>query len=92
MAALHVVGEDLELGLVAHRGVLGEEERRRHHLAVGLLCVRAHDDLALEDAARAVIDRRLEQLAALAARHGMIDDERHIRMAVAIEHADAVRA
>src|SRR4029077_11480419 len=90
MAALHIVGENLELRLVVHRGVLRKEERRRHHLAVGLLCVRAHDDLALEDAIRALVDRRLEELAALTAGHRMVDDERHIRMAIAVQHPDAV--
>ena len=63
---------------------------RRHHAAVGLLRVRADDDLALEDARRLVVDHRLEQLAALAMRHRMVDDERRVGMLAAAEHGGAV--
>ena len=78
MAADHVVGIDLELGLGVELRLLRQHERLRHLLAVGLLRVGAHDHLALEDAARAVGQHALEQLAALAARHRMIDDQRGV--------------
>ena len=39
VAALHVVGEDLELRLVVGLGALGQQQRLRHHLGVGLLRV-----------------------------------------------------
>ena len=37
VAALHVVGKDLELRLVVGFGALGQKQRPRHHLGVGLL-------------------------------------------------------
>ena len=51
VAALHVVGEDLQLRLVVGLGGLRQQQRVRRHPGVGLLRVRAHDDLALEHAA-----------------------------------------
>ena len=89
MAADDVVGEDLELGLgVGFRG-FRQEERVRHHLAVGLLGVRAHDDLALEHRARLAIERGLEQLAARAADGRVVDHERRIEMALAARETRA---
>ena len=41
VAALHVVGEDLQLRLVVGLGLLGQQQRLRHHLGVGLLRVAA---------------------------------------------------
>jgi len=51
MAALHVVGENLQLRLVVGLGVVGEHQRMRGHFRVGLLRAGLNDDLALEDAA-----------------------------------------
>src|SRR5436853_7420179 len=48
MAAGDVVGEDLELRLAVGLGLVGQQQRPRHHLAVGLLRVLAHDDAPLE--------------------------------------------
>ena len=41
VAALHVVGKDLELGLVVGLGLLRQQQRVRRHLGVGLLRVAA---------------------------------------------------
>ena len=83
MAADHVVGEDLELRLGIELGRLGEQQRLRHLLAVGLLRAGRDDDLALEHAARLVVEHALEQLAARAARHAMIDHQRRVAMLLA---------
>ena len=80
VAAHHVVGEDLELGLGIELGRLGEQERLGHLLAVGLLRVGRDDDLALEHAARLAVEHGLEQLAAGAAGHGMLDEQRGVAM------------
>ena len=87
MGALHVVGEDLEFRLVVHGAALGQEQRRRHHAAVGLLGVGRHDDLALEDAGRLAVDDGLEQLAAVAMGHGVVDHQRRVGMLPALDHA-----
>ena len=83
MAAHHVVGEDLKLGLRIELGRLGEQKRLGHLLAVGLLGVRRDDDLALEDAARLAVEHGLEQLAARAMRHRMLDEQRRVAMLTA---------
>ena len=67
VAALHVVGEDLQFRLVVGLGLLRQQQRMRRHLGVGLLRVRPHDDLALEHAAALAVEHRLEHLAAVAA-------------------------
>ena len=51
--ALHVVGEDLELRLRVDERLAREEQVLVRLLRVGLLRVGAHEDLAVEDAARA---------------------------------------
>ena len=75
MAADHVVGENLKLRLRIELGRLGKKQRPRHLLAVGFLGAGRDDDLALEHAARLVVENALEQLAARAARHAMLDQE-----------------
>ena len=45
VAALHVVSEDFQFRLVVGLGLLGQQQRPRHHLGVGLLRALAHDDL-----------------------------------------------
>ena len=75
-----VVGVDLELGLGIELRIRRQHQHLRHLLAVGFLRVRPHDDLALEDAARLVLQHALEQLAANAGRHRMIHDERRIHV------------
>ena len=45
-------------GLEANSAVVGEEERLRHHLGVGLLRAGVDDDLALEGAVGLAVDRR----------------------------------
>src|SRR5512143_2728509 len=89
MAAHHVVGEDLKLGLGIEFGRLGEQERLGHLLAVGLLRVGRDDALALENAARLAVEHGLEQLAAGAMRHGMLDEERGVAMLAAAQEERA---
>ena len=81
MAAHHVVGEDLKLGLGIELRRLREQQRLRHLLAVGLLRVGRDDDLALEHAARLVVEHGLEQLAARATRHAHARPEASCRNA-----------
>ena len=92
MAALDVVGEDLELRLVVGLGRLRQQQRVRRHLGVGLLRVRAHDDLALEDAAALVVEHGLEHLAAGAVVRGMVGDQRGVGVLAALEQARAADA
>src|SRR5262245_33962373 len=80
MAADHVVGENLELGLAIELGRLGQKQRSRHLLAVGLLRARGDNDLALEYPARIAVEHALEELATHAMRHAVLDQERRIAM------------
>ena len=64
VAAGDVVGEDLELGLVVGLGFVREQQRPRHHLAVGLLRIGTHDDAALEHRMGAIVDHGAEHFAA----------------------------
>src|SRR5262245_35599415 len=80
VAAHHVIGEDLKLRLRIELSRLGQQKRLRHLLAVGLLRAGRHDDLALEYAARLVVEHRLEQLATGAARHAMLDEQGRVAM------------
>src|SRR4051812_35579594 len=64
VAALHVVGVDLELGLVVDFSLFRKHQRVRAHLGVGLLRAGLDDDLALENSAALVIKNGLEYLAA----------------------------
>src|SRR6202022_179839 len=66
MAAGDVVGEDFEFRLVVGFGLVGQEQRPRHHLGVGLLRVRAYDDAALKHRMSAVVDHGAEDFTARA--------------------------
>ena len=74
VAALHVVGVDLELGLGQELARLVEQQPLADLVAVGLLRPGLHQDLALEDPDRAAAQHLLEHLPALAA-HGAVGDE-----------------
>ena len=52
VAALHIVGEDFEFRLGIDLRVRRQQQRLVHLVAVGLLRIRAHLDLALKHAAR----------------------------------------
>ena len=54
MAADHVVGIDLELGLGEDFGLVRKHQTLAHQLGVGLLRIGTNDDLSIEDAARPV--------------------------------------
>src|SRR6478672_628933 len=83
VAAHHVIGEDLKLRLRVELSRLGEQQRLRHLLAVGLLRAGRDDNLALEHAARLVVEHGLEQLAARAARNAMLDEQSRVAMLMA---------
>src|SRR5215468_5619455 len=73
VAALDVVGEDLELRLAVHLHLVREEQ-----VLVGLMRVRPdgarpHDDAAVEDTPRAPVQNALVELPARGARRRMID-------------------
>src|SRR6185437_16744216 len=90
MAAGDVVSENLQLRLVVGFRLIGEQKRAGHHLAVGLLRVRAHDDAALEYRVRPVVNDRTEHLAAGATRNDMIDDQRSVAMLSLLQEVHAV--
>src|SRR5260370_3267699 len=92
VAALHIVGENLELRLVVGFGVLREQQRLRHHLAVGLLRARTDDDLALEYAAALAVEHRLIELAAEPARNRVVDDQLVVDMLAALDQIPAVES
>ena len=71
--ALDVVGEDLERRRRVDERLLREEQVLVRLHRVGLLRVRPHDDLAVEDAARRAVHDALVELAARAVRRGVID-------------------
>ena len=71
--ALDVVGENLELRLRVDLRILREQQRAVGLLGVGLLSVRSDDDLAVEDAARAIRQDAFVDLAAAAVRPSVID-------------------
>ena len=71
--ALDVVGEDLELRLGVDLRVVREQQRPVGLLGVGLLRVGPDDDLAVEDAARAIVQDALVDLAAAAVRLRVVD-------------------
>ena len=89
MAAVHVVGKDLEFGLVVHRRLRRQQDRPRLHLAVGLLRARLDDHFALEDADRLVGDDVAVEFAALAAWGGVHHLQRGVGVAAPVEQAQA---
>src|SRR5579884_3223055 len=48
VAALYVVGVNLQLRLVVGLGALGEQQRLSHHLGIGLLRMGPYNDPALK--------------------------------------------
>ena len=75
--------------LVVGLGLLGQEQRPRHHLGVGLLRARPHDDAALEHAVRLVVEHRLEHFAALAAARDVVGNQRRVGVLAALEQRRA---
>ena len=78
VTALHVVGKNFELRLVVGLCLVREQQRVGRHLGIGLLRVRPHGDLALEDVAGFLVEHRFEHLAAGAVRHGVVHDQRGV--------------
>ena len=73
MRALHVVGVDLQLGLGVDLRVVGEEQVAVGLFRVGLLRIFVHDDPAMKDAMRMVVENSVVELAAAAMRTCMFD-------------------
>ena len=92
VAALHVVGVDFELRLVVGLGIVGQQQRVGGHAGIGLLRLPAHDDLALEYAAPAVVEHRLEQLAAGAGGRRMLGEQRQVGVLRPLEQRRAANA
>ena len=89
--ALHVVGKDLELRLGVDRRVVRQQQRPVGLLRVGLLRVDAHDDLAVEDRARAAAEDALVDLVARAVRLGVIDRRVRVDQPLAVGQVQAVQ-
>ena len=92
MAALHIVGEYLEFRLVIGLGAIRQQQGLCHHFGVGPLRLPPHDDTALEYAVGLVVEHRLEDLAALAVRCDVIDDQRGVGVLTALEQCRAADA
>src|SRR5258708_38685952 len=80
MPALDVISEDFQLRFVVCFGSVRQQQRVRHHASIGFLRTRTHDDLALENASTFVVEHRLEDFAAVAAGHCVVEHERSVRM------------
>ena len=92
VTADNIIREDFKLGLVIHGRVIAEQKRLALHAAIGLLRKLTHNDLALINARGFIIDDMLEQLAALAMRHSMINNKRRVCMLLALEQAHTTQA
>src|SRR5713226_9065450 len=68
VAAGDIVGENFQFRLVVGLGLVGQQQRPRHHLGVGLLRLGTDDDAALKHRMAAVVDHGAEDLAAGAVR------------------------
>ena len=90
MAAGDVVGEDFQLRLVVGLGLVGQQQRPRHHLGVGLLRIGTDDDAALEHRMGAVVDHGAEHFAAGAVRHRMVHQQRGVGVLRALQQVDAI--
>ncbi len=91
MAALDVVGEDLELGLGVDRGARAQQQVAVELMGVGLVGAGPDRDLAEEDAVGAVVDHALEDLARLAAERRVLDEGRGGRLLLAPQQIGAAQ-
>ena len=73
MAALDVVGVDLELGLGVDLGIVRQQQIVVLLVGVGLLRVLVDDDLAGEHGVRAAVDHALVELVRVAAGGHVVD-------------------
>src|SRR3546814_19493986 len=87
VAALHVVGVDLQLRLAVDLRLPRQEERPVELIAVGALGVRTDDDLALEDAAGALVEHALVDLPAGAVRHRSEEHTSELQSLMRISYA-----
>lgn len=84
MAALHVVGQDFQLGLGIDLRPVGQQQGATQLLRVGLLRQRRNTDAALEYRMAMIVNHVLEQLVAAAVGHGMVQEQRVIEMRGAV--------
>jgi hypothetical protein len=85
----HVVGVDLQLRLGLELAVVVQQQRLADLVAVGLLRVGLHQDLALEHARSAVPQHLLEDLPAFAAFRVMGDEDGVVMVEIAVAVAQA---
>ena len=83
VAALHVVGENLQFRLGRELAVVGQQQRVAGHLGVGLLRLLVHVDAALENAARAAGHDVADDFGRNGAGTGMVEHHGHVGMRVA---------
>ena len=88
--ALHVVGVDFELRLGVDLRRVGKQQVAIGLLGVGLLRVLVHDDAAVKDAVRAVIENAVVKLAAGAVRAGVLDQHVVVEVLPAVADEQAV--
>src|ERR1035437_8131461 len=91
MGAAHIVGEDLQLGFGIHHGVVGEDQVLVGLLGIGLLCVLADDDFAVEDGVGLAVENALVEFVAGAVRLGVIDDRMIVDVLRAVDDVEAVQ-
>src|SRR5581483_3873199 len=92
MAALDVVGEDLELGLGVDGGPGAQQQISVELVGVGLVGARPDADAAEEHAVRAVVEYALEDLARGAAGCRVVDDRRRGRLLLSAQKIGAADA
>src|SRR5207244_5611336 len=83
MAALYVIGEDLELGLGVDRCPRAQHQILAELVCVDLLCPGAHRDAALEGAVSAPGGHSFEYFASFAARRCMIYRSKNVGLLTA---------
>src|ERR1035437_4344360 len=91
MGAAHIVGEDLQLGFGIHHGVVGEDQVLVGLLGIGLLCVLADDDFAVEDGVGLAVENALVEFVAGAVRLGVLDDRMIVDVLRAVDDVEAVQ-
>ena len=91
VAALHVVGEDLELRLAVDLGLRRQQQRLVHLIAVGLLRAARDLDLALKHAARPAGQDVLHRLPRGAVRRVVRDDGGEVGVLHAAQQLRAVQ-
>ena len=90
MAAFHIVCIDLQLWLAVHTAVLGHQDVGILLVCIGLLGIWTHEDFAIEDPFRLIIDDPFIELMGLATRYQMVDDRVVIHQVLSMRHVRSV--